>query len=93
MNIQSESDWDPLSDEETIVPVGPKPVEENSDDGGVDPSLSAITVDATTFCVEEEPDPRESGTTWLTRNVTVQYWCGQNRPEEIHSTENLKKDW
>ena len=91
--IQSESDWDLLSDEETIVPVRSKELVEEDENQVVDPSISAITVDASTFCIEEEPDPQESGINWLTRNVTVQYWCGQSRAEDIDSTENLKKDW
>lgn len=91
--IQSESDWDPLSDEETIVPVRSKELVEEDENQVVDPSISAITVDASTFCIEEEPDQQESGMNWLTRNVTVQYWCGQSRAEDIDSTENLKKDW
>lgn len=91
--IQSESDWDPLSDEETIVPVRSKELVEEDKNQVVDPSISAITVDASTFCIEEEPDLQESGMNWLTRNVTVQYWCGQSRAEDIDSTENLKKDW
>ena len=91
--IQSESDWDPLSDEETIVPVRSKELVEEVENQLVDPSISAITVDASTFCIEEEPDLQESGMNWLTRNVTVQYWCGQSRAEDINSTENLKKDW
>ena len=91
--IQSESDWDPLSDEETIVPVRSKELVEEDENQVVDPSISAITVDASTFCIEEEPDPQESGMNWLTRNVTVQYWCGQSRAEDIDYTENLKKDW
>lgn len=91
--IQSESDWDPLSDEETIFPVRSKELVEEVENQVLDPSISAITVDASTFCIEEEPDPQESGMNWLTRNVTVQYWCGQSRAEDIDSTENLKKDW
>ncbi|XP_061182795.1 gamma-tubulin complex component 5-like [Saccostrea echinata] len=90
----SESDFEPLSDDddETVVPVKSKDIE-ISEKQEVDPSISTITSDASTFYVEEEPDPRESGVAWLTRNVTVQYWCGQNQPEDPESTENLKKDW
>ncbi|XP_055996966.1 gamma-tubulin complex component 5-like isoform X2 [Ostrea edulis] len=88
----SESDYDPLSDEETVVTVGSKAME-IPESQEVDSRISTILSDATTFHVEEEPDPRESGMTWLTRNVTVQYWCGQNRPEDPESMENLKKDW
>lgn len=75
-----------------MVTVGSKAME-IPESQEVDPRISTILSDATTFHVEEEPDPRESGMTWLTRNVTVQYWCGQNRPEDPESTENLKKDW
>lgn len=93
MNIQLEFDWDFLSDEETIVFVGSKFVEEILDNGVVDLSLFVIIVDVIIFCVEEELDFREFGIIWLIRNVIVQYWCGQNRSEEIYLIENFKKDW
>lgn len=93
MNIQLEFDWDFLSDEEIIVFVGSKFVEENLDNGVVDLSLFVIIVDVIIFCVEEESYFREFGIIWLIRNVIVQYWCGQNRLEEIYLIENFKKDW
>lgn len=78
MNIQLEFDWDFFSDEEIIVFVGSKFVEEILDNGVVDLSLFVIIVDVFIFCVEEESDFREFGIIWLIRNVIVQYWCGQN---------------
>lgn len=93
MNIQLEFDWDFFSDEEIIVFVGSKFVEENLDNGVVDLSLFVIIVDVIIFCVEKESDFREFGIIWLIRNVIVQYWCGQNRLEEIYLIENFKKDW
>lgn len=93
MNIQLEFDWDFFSDEEIIVFVGSKFVEEILDNGVVDLSLFVIIVDVIIFCVEEESDFREFGIIWLIRNVIVQYWCGQNRLEEIYLIENFKKDW
>jgi hypothetical protein len=75
-----------------VVTVGSKSLK-TPETEEVDPNISTIISDATTFFVEEEADPRESGMTWLTRNVTVQYWCGQNRPEDPQATENVQKAW
>ncbi|XP_033727239.1 gamma-tubulin complex component 5-like isoform X2 [Pecten maximus] len=95
-DIESEDDWiDDDEDEEERSPRGDN--QDSPEDTPPPPfpdvSLSTIQADESTLVAMDTTPPVETGFDWLTRNVVVQYWCGQSADDTDSQFSNLNRDW
>ncbi|XP_021343427.1 gamma-tubulin complex component 5-like isoform X1 [Mizuhopecten yessoensis] len=96
-DIESEDDWideDDDEDEENSPRGGnPNTSEDTAPPPFPDVSLSTIQPDESTLVAMDNTPPVETGFDWLTRNVVVQYWCGQSADDTDSHFSNLNRDW
>ncbi|XP_060067402.1 gamma-tubulin complex component 5-like [Ylistrum balloti] len=95
-DIESEDDW--IDEDEEDKENSPRGDDQDTSDGSAPPpfpevSLSTIQPDESTLVAVDSLPTVETGFDWLTRNIMVQYWCGQSADDTDRQFSNLNRDW